>query len=122
MQGPVIPEGPAWLMGIAIAGWVLVSVVRTVASLKRNGHLPPELAMLASEARQHFQAHTSALQAVTLTLTTISERLAHLPAREDLAAAAEKNRHDYRNVLAGVGGEIRQDIRELRDELRERDP
>jgi hypothetical protein len=118
MQGPVLPDGPAWLVGIALAGWVLVSIVKTVATIKRNGHVPPEIAALAADARQHFQAHTSVLNAVAITLSTLAERMAHITTREDLTAAAEKNRHEYRATLTLVSAEIRQDLRELHDDVR----
>src|SRR3990172_864511 len=97
MQGPVLPDGPAWLLGISIAGWVLVNIVRAVTGIKRNGHLPPEVMALIQEARRDFQTHTVVLQSVTVTLTALTERIAHLPTREDLSAIAEKNRHDYAN-------------------------
>jgi len=51
-----------------------------------NGALAPEI--------------RTALHATTVTLTALTERLTHLPTKDELNATAEKNRHAYRNDLA----------------------
>lgn len=82
-------SGPAWLIALATA---FLMGAKAVVWIKggSNGHLAPEL--------------RSALQAVTVTLTALTERLAHLPTREDLSATAEKNRHAYRTDLTTATG------------------
>jgi hypothetical protein len=84
---------PAWIVALATAGYL---GAMAVVKIKGNGKAP-----LGYETAQ-----TSALQAVTLTLTALTERIAHLPTREDLGAVAQQNRHDYRNALQVVSGVI----------------
>jgi hypothetical protein len=78
---------PAYIVALATAFfWGAKAVMLVRGGSHPNGALAPEI--------------RDALQATTLTLTKLTERLAFLPTKDELTAAAEKNRHAYRNDLA----------------------
>lgn len=110
-----MPEGllaPAWLVALATAFVLGAKAVMTIKG--GNGH-----SASLPELRQHFQQQTSTLQALTVTLTTLTERLGQLPTKTDLTDAAKENRHEYRATLreasAGLSTQLSQTEGRLKD-------
>lgn len=60
---------------------------------------------------------TDVLQAITRTLDALTIRLEQLPTREDINGVAERNRHDYRNILATAQTAIQSDVRRAEDNI-----
>lgn len=104
---------PAWLVALASAFWLGAKAVITIKS-GGNGH-----SASLPELRQHFAQQTSTLAALAVTLTTLTERLAHLPTKTDLVEAAKENRHDTRTNLRELGAGISTQLTQTEGRLRE---
>lgn len=83
---------PAWIVALGIAFFLGAKAVMMVKGGNGNGTLAPEI--------------RTALQAVTITLTALTERLSNLPTREEIKDVAQGNRHAFRNDLQATQGAI----------------
>lgn len=94
---------PAWVVALATAGFLgAMAVVKIRGANGTNG-----------EAKEI----TRALQTVTITLSALTERLQQLPTREDLKDVTTESRHEYRNIIAGECGQVREQVVRTEDRL-----
>lgn len=94
---------PAWIVALATAGFMgAMAVVKIKGGNGGNG-----------DSRETARA----LQAVTVTLTALAERLQQLPTREELKDVAQQSRHDFRNITQAAQGTIEASVQRVEQNL-----
>lgn len=96
-------------------GAMLAEISTTVAAATRA-----ELRVLLDEIRESKLANAavvSTLQAMTVTLTALTERIQHLPTKVDLEVVSRDTRHDIRNAIGGSVGGVSEQVERRADEI-----
>lgn len=97
------------------SGAMLAEISTTVTAATRA-----ELRVLLDEIRESKLANAaivSTLQAMTVTLTALTERIQHLPTKVDLEVVSRDTRHDIRNAIGGSVGGVSEQVERRADEI-----
>lgn len=110
---PLIKNGKSSKDGLSGATLAEISSIITAVTRAEMRIVVDEI----KESKIGTAAMVAALQAVTVTLTALTERIQHLPTKSDLEAQHRDSRHDARNAMAASTAITQDAVNQRADEV-----